>query len=363
METSQFIKYIQKFFTGIVSGIVAKLNDSKNPLPYYHKRFLRKDFSVDGKWESINVANSLVMADVVAMDSSLPLKRRDSISKASGDIPKMGMELKLNEKQLTDLDTLSLRPGTEQQLIAKLFQDTPRAIGGIYERLEAMFLEALSTGVTLVEDTENVGTGVRLDFGIPSGNKTGVPTIWSNVASKPISDLEKVRETARNAGNIIIKFLMDRTAFNNMVKTTQVKELYAFYIGFASASGAAIMSPSLTQLNNAVQDQYGWTIEIIDRAVRYERNGNQTTQTPWADGAVVGICTEQLGLISWANLAEKIHPVASVNYETADDYILVSKFRTHSPSLSEVTRSQARVVPVLTNTDQLYLIDSKTVQA
>jgi Phage major capsid protein E len=360
MQQSSFIKYIQKFFTGIVLAVTTKLNDSKNPVVYYHKRFLKKDFSVDGKWESINAANTLVMADVVAMDSSLPLKKRDSISKANGDIPKMGMELKLNEKQLTDLDTLALRPGTEQQLIAKLFADTPKAIGGIYERNEAIFLEALSSGVCVVEDTETVGTGVRLDFGYLAANKFGVTTVWSNVASTPLNDLERAQTQAKSTGSIITKFLMDRTAFNNMVKTTQVKELWAFYIGF---TGSATQVPSLTKVNQALQDNYGYTIEIIERSVRYERNGTQTIQTPWVDGAVVGITTEQLGSLVWATLAEVNHPVENVNYETADDYILVSKYRLNRPSLTEVTSSQARVVPVLTNTDQIFLIDSKTVQA
>jgi hypothetical protein len=145
-----------------------------------------------------------------------------------------------------------------------------------------------------------------------------------------------------------------------MVKTTQVKEMYAFYVGF---NGTSIQVPSLTQLNTGLQDRFGFVIEIIDRAVRFEKNGVQTVQTPWVDGAVVGICTEQLGSLVWARLAEANHPVANVEYQTADEYILVSKYRTNKPSLSEITASQARVVPVLTNTDQIYLIDSKTVQA
>jgi len=360
METSLFLKYIQKFFTGIVVAIVTKLNDTKAPLVYYHKRFLKPDFSVDGKWESISAANTMVMADVVAMDSSLPLKKRDSISKASGDIPKMGMELKLNEKQLTDLDTLALRPNTETQLISKLFADTPKVIGGVYERNEAIFLEALSTGLCIVDDSENVGTGIRIDFGFLTANKFGVTTVWSNTASTPIDDLERAQTRAKNTGVRIAKFLMDRTAFNNLVKTTQVKEMVAFSLGFV---GSAIPAPDLDQVNKSLQAKYAYVIEIIDRSVRYEKNGVQTTQTPWSDGAVVGITSENLGLLQWATLAEANHPVANVTYETADQYILVSKYRVNKPSLSEVTSSQARVVPVLTNTDQIFLIDSKTVQA
>ena len=360
MQPSLFIQYVTKFFGGLITGIVNKLNDTKNPLVYYHKRFLKKDFSVDGKWEGITATNTLVMADVVAMDSSLPLKKRDSISKAGGDIPKMGMELHLNERQLTDLDTLSLRPGTEPQLVAKLFADTPRVIGGVYERNEAIFLEALSTGVALIDDSENVGTGIRIDYGYLTGNKFGVTTVWSNIAATPIDDLLRAQNAGKNAGNIIIKFLMDRTAFNNMAKTTQVKNFFAFSIGF---TGTASQTPSLSKLNEALKDSTGFEIEVIDRAVRFEKNGVQSVQTPWATGAVVGITSESLGSLVWATLAEVNHPIEGVTYAIADDYILVSKYRNNRPSLSEYTSSQARVVPVLSNVDQVYLVDSTIVQA
>jgi hypothetical protein len=360
MQPSLFIQYVTKFFAGLITGIVSKLNDTKNPLVYYHRRFLKKDFSVDGKWESVNANNTLVMADVVAMDSSLPLKKRDSISKASGDIPKMGMELKLNEKQLTDLDTLALRPGTEPQLVAKLFADTPRVIGGIYERNEAMFLEGLSTGVTVIDDNENVGTGIRIDYGYLTANKFGVSTLWSNIAATPLDDLQRAQTEGKNAGNIIIKFLMDRTTFNNMAKTTQVKNFFAFSIGF---TGTATQTPSSSKLNEALNDSFGFMIEIIDRAVRYEKNGVQTIQTPWATGQVIGITSEVLGSLVWATLAEVNHPIQGVTYAVADDYILVSKYRNNRPSLSEYTSSQARVVPVLTNVDQIYSVDTLTIQA
>jgi len=360
METSQFITYLTRFFSGIVTGIVATLNGTKAPLVYYHKRFLKKNFSLDGKWQSINATNTLVMADVVAMDSSLPLKKRDSISRATGDIPKMGMELALREQQLTNLQLLRLQPGTEPQLIAKLFEDTPRVIGGIYERLEQMFLEALSTGVTVIDDTENVGTGVRIDFGYLPANKFGAEGFaWSNVGAKPIDDLKRMQAQAGTTGSIITRFLMDRTTFTNMAKTTQLKEMYGFFVGF---HGTVTQTPTLTQVNSVLADGFGFVIEIIERSVRYEKNGIQTVVQPWFAGAVVGITSEALGSIVWATLAEAQAPVAGVAYETADEYILVSKYRTNRPSFAEWTNSQARVVPVLTNTDQIFLLDTTTVQ-
>jgi len=65
----------------------------------------------------------------------------------------------------------------------------------------------------------------------------------------------------------------------------------------------------------------------------------------------------------YARLAEENHKQAGVEYQKANEYILVSKFRTTTPSLKEVTRAQERVVPVVTAIDEIYLLNSKEIQA
>lgn len=363
MEPSLFIQYMQTHFPSIVLSVSTKINGSENPLTYLHRTMLRVTSSLNGKWESISSSNSLVAADLVAMDSSIPLKTRRSISKASGDIPKMGMELQLNERQLTELLELrnSNRENAEDDLIDRLFADTEKVIAGIYERNEAMFLEGLSTGVTLVEDAENVGTGVRIDYGYPTANKFGTSVVWSSAATAtPFDDLNRVIEKARTDGNIISVVMMDRTAFNNLAATKQAKELFAFSQGF---TGTQTPTPSLTQVNTFASDRYGFTIQIVERTITYEKNGEETKVKPWADGFVLLTTAPVVGNLVYATLAELVSPVAGVAYQNVDRYILVSKFRTNRPSLAEFTTSQARVVPVITNPDKKYLLDSKTVQA
>ena len=359
MLVSNYIAYIKKWMRGIVQATVEKLNDTKRPPTYLHKRMLRPEFSITGKWESLVTYNSLVAADVVSMDSQLPLKKRGKLETASGDIPKMGMKLKLNETQLTALDTLIATRQPETLVVEKLFADTPRVIGGVFERNEAIFLEGLSTGVALVEDTENVGIGIRLDYGYLTANKFGVTTVWSNVASTPFNDIDRVLAKAKSDGHVITRLLLDKTAFDNMAKTTQAKELFAFRQGFV---GSNIPTPDFDQINALFTSRYRFPIELVERTVRYEINGAESTQTPWQDGMAVFVTSDVVGTLTWATLAESNHPVEGVRYETADQYILVSKYRTNEP-LTEWTSSQARVVPVIGNVDQIYTLDSKTVQA
>lgn len=367
MEESLFLEYIQKWFPGIVTNVVETLNDTKNPRPFYHKRMLTKQYSVTGKWESVSSANTRVAADVVAMDSALPLKKRDSLSKASGDLPKMGMKMWLNEKQLTELDVLGNQLGgsnaeaVQKQMLRIIFGDTPRVIEGIDERLEMMFLEGLSTGITSVVDSENVGTEIRLDFGYLTENKFGVDTLWSNPASTPFTDIQRVIDAAEAAGNTITTVKLDQATFNNIAATDQAKSLFAWSMGMPNAT--TVPTPSIDQVNGYSVSNFGLSFEIIKRTVKVEKNGIRTNVTPWDTGKVILLGDDNVGSLMYSFLAEMNHPVQNVQYATANDYTLVSKYRKNEPSLSEYTSSQARVVPVITNVDSIYQIDSLTVNA
>jgi hypothetical protein len=360
MEESLFIKWVQQFFKGITVEVVETLNNAKGPLAYLHLQMLRSVFSVTGKWESVSSANSLVMADVVAMDSPLPLKRRDSLGRASGDIPKMGMHLQLNEQQLTELDTLVAMNVDDAVIVERIFADTPRAIGGIYERNEKMFLQGLSTGVTLVEDDENTGTGIRVDFGYPDANKFGVTKLFTDVTSTPLADIKRMTDKALLDGNVITRIMTDSATIEKIARTTEAKELYAFQSNFV---GSNIPLPNLDQLNNMTQNRYGYVFVPVDRSVILEKNGNRTAVKPWKAGNLIGLTGTQVGTLMYARLAEQNHPVANVTYATPAPYILLSKFRKNQPSLSEHTTSQARVLPVINNVTEIYLLESTVIEA
>lgn len=363
MEKSLFIQWVQKFFPGIIVRTVETLNDKKRPQVYLHQTMLKPVFSVTGKWENLTASFSLVAANLIAMDSSIPVVMRDSIAQASGDIPKQAIELALNETELTALDTLIATGATNGQIIAKLFADTPRAIAAIYERNELIFLQGLSTGIALVDDPENVGIGVRCDYKYKTENKFGVSVLWSDPATAtPLADIRRVVDKATEDGVEITKVLIDTPTALQIAKTNEVKEQYTFNAD-NSASTSTIRNLSFTKLNELMKEEFGFQFEKVDRVVKVERNAVRTKVKPFASGALVFVANEIVGELVYAKLAEDNHREAGVEYQKANEYILVSKFRTTTPSLKEVTRAQARVVPVVTAIDELYLLDSKTIQA
>lgn len=368
MDQSLYFEQVKTYFPGVASKVVSLLNGTTNAAinrTYLHLSMLTKQYEPDLKWQSItSVNNSAVAADLIAMDSSIPLKSRDSLGGATGDVPKIAMELALREKQLTDLDIIArIRGSQSAELLKALFNDTARCITGFYERLEYMFLQGLSTGITTMVDPNNVGLGVRVDYGYITANKFGtVGAVWlaNPTTATPLTDFARVQSKANADGNTVITWLMDRNTFNAMIATNEVKQEVAAAVGFF---GATIPMPTLDQVNNAASSKYGFNFKIIERSVVTEKDGVRTVVKPWASRQIVGLTSDNVGTLSWGTLAEMNHPVEKVNYTTVQDYILLSKYRENRPSLAEFTSSQGLALPVIANVNAIYTLDTTAVQA
>lgn len=348
---------------GVVQRVVTNVNGTKDvPSNYYHIRMLRKVFAPDGNWKSVTANNTQIMAHVVALNSGLPLAKQDAISIDSGKIPKMGLEMALDENQLTDIQNMATQ-GIEGAVIsAQLLSNPKKLVIAVPERNEEIFLKGLSNGFALINDDENTGTGIRLDYGYLTENKFGVAALWSDPMSKPFDDIQRVLDKAEADKNVIVKVMMDRASFNNMSKTTQAKELFAFSQNFV---GANTPPASVSQMNVFTSDRYGFEIEIITRSFRYEKNGTQVVVNPWAVGAVVFLTTEEVGTLTWAMLAEMnvANQDKSVDYRVVDQFMLLSSWNQNKPYLAHFDSIQARCVPIINNGNQIYLLNSTTIQA
>lgn len=358
-EQSQFVKYVQKYFTGFVARVVKTLNGEDRAASYLHKSMLTPKQSIDGKWTSITSDNQNVVADVVAMDSDLPLKSRPSLSTASGDIPKMGMALKMNENQLDQIDTMIAKNADVSDIVSELFDDAKRVLVGIEEQKEYLFLRGLSSGVALT-DSENVGTGVRVDFGYSADNKAGVPVLWSTPATAtPISDIQELISKADAKGKTISYIMLDKVTFNLARKTAEAASLYATSVG---NFGSTKPNPTYSQFQELLETELGVSLIIVDRSVKFEKDGVKKTVKAWDEGKVILLTDNNVGNLVWKRVVEDSHRSSAIEYRTGEFGTLLSKYVTHKP-FGEWTDVQARQLPVITAVDQIFQLDTKTAQA
>ncbi|WP_159467945.1 major capsid protein [Dyadobacter sp. 3J3] len=360
MEQSLFPDYVKKWFKPVVLRYVQELNGTKNPLPYLHTQLTEQVFSVTGMWDTVSEQNQFVRADYIALDSPVPTKTSGGTSAMGGKIPKVGIERWLNEQQLTDIQTTIAIGGTEGQIVKNLFNHTKAVIAGQYETNEGTFLRGFSEGVAEIA-SENVGAGIRVDYGYYAENKFGANILWSSPSTAdPLADIDRVKDKANGDGNSPQVAYLDKFALKNLMNSAAFKDRYAISIGNLGTVKPTPGQDAAVALFKAIT---GLDVVLVDRSIRYQIDGKTSSYKPWAEGRVVLAPAGVLGSLVYARLAEENSPVAGVSYEKADNYIQVSKFRTNRPSLAEYTNSQSRSLPVISNVDQIYTIDTKTVQA
>lgn len=357
MTNTLFPAYVKKYFAGVVADLVETINGKTEEPTYLFKGWFSKKFEPTLKYESLLSSGSISAADVVATDSKLPIKMRDVLTAAGGEIPKMGMKMQLREGEMLNIDIM-LATNTNGNLSARiaqaLFGDVKKVMHGVWARLELLALQSLSQGFTSLTSANNTGTLDVITYAIPTANQFGAGTIWSNVASKPLDDIEGIVEAGIANGHRLRHILMDRTTFNQLRKTTQVKERYAAFLNLA---GSNLITPTIDKVNTLLMEDYGMKIEIIEAYVNTEKNGVKTNTAAWAAGKVAFLQDMNIGSLYYGACAEERRPVAGVTYEKADDYMLISKYGNNEP-LAEYTSVQAYVLPVLDNVSAIYQLNA-----
>jgi hypothetical protein len=356
MNPTLFVEFVKKWFKVLSTAITEKINDSKNPTTYLFKTMLTPKLSGDNKWDSTSVSRSIVAADIVSMDSPLPIKKRDKIGSAGGKIPKLGMKMSKNESLISEIRILQMRGAAETEIVRAIFDDLGRCVNGIYERLEFAFLQGLSTGMTLIDDEDNTGAGIRLGFGYKDSNRYGAAVKWGEKGYTPISDIERVISAASEENDTITTIALDKASYNLIRKSDEAKALYAGSIG--NFTGNSLTAPVSSQFDALMEDEYKVKFLVIDRTIRVEKNGKQKPLRPFAENTLVFLTSDKVGTLVYGILAEEDNPVSGVEYQKVDSYILTSKYSKNEP-LQEFTSAQAIALPVIENTDSIYILNTQ----
>lgn len=361
MVQSQFVEYIRKIFPrlqNVVDTVNGKRNGD-NKRTYLHKSMLRKVYSADQKWSNAAVNTTYVAADMVSMNSPLPIKSRDAIAHANGSLPKIGMKKIIFESDINAVNIMKAQGAEWTNIANKLTSDPIACSVGIDEQNEANFLTGLSNGIVAVEDENNTGTALRINFGYLPENCFGVET--QNELT--LDDIKRVLAYADNNGDTIITICIALSTYNKLRQTQGAKELVANYRGQTFDSNTKLPVPTASLFDEAfADDNNGVAFLKIDRSIISEKNGKRKPYKPWNQNKLIFLTTEEVGALVWGTLAEKTNPVEGVVYSTVDEYKLISRYRTTEP-FTETTSGQALVLSVIENVDQIYSLDISESQA
>lgn len=126
-----------------------------------------------------------VTAQVHAFDTKTQLASREAIEKGVASLALIKRQIKVAEKEIIKVQN----PRTDAELafvLSQLYNDSEKMVEGVKVRVEAMRMEAISSGKIKIEEND---IKVTIDYGVPTANKKSFN--WSDAAtSKPLDDLE-----------------------------------------------------------------------------------------------------------------------------------------------------------------------------
>lgn len=356
MKQSLFSQIVEKFFAPVVRKLTEVINGKKEQEALLYKTMLDEEYSPDLKWESTELQGSIVAAEVVSLDSSLPLKKRDAIAQAAGKLPKLGIKFRKDESDITQLNIMIATGATEEVVARRVLNDVPRAINGIEHRIEIMFQQALSTGLVLA-DAESTDTGIRANFGYLEENTFHCTAgAWGTGTEEPIDDIQQLFDKAAENGEGIALVMLSKAYFDILRSSVAGKLLVTNNNGQTVTSIDTLGRPTPAQMLEALEAEFSTPFRVVNSTFKIEhKDGTREVVRPWEQANVVALTSEKVGRLVYGRLAEETNPVADVTYEKSGSFILVSKYSDNDP-LEEFTSAQALVLPVIDGGSSVYVL-------
>ncbi len=357
--------------------VTEKVNgqNANKPLTYLHKERLRNVYSPDQKWEGTSANTRFVAADYVSMASPAPLKSRGSVQSSTGILPKMSISRKMEEPEINtvnimvnQLNAIEAQQGAEssayaqkkRQILKKLIDDPTFCAIGIDERNEMTYLQGISNGIVLVEDENNIGLGLRVNYGYKAANILRTMKLDECDGD----DIQRVVDKVNADGNSIAVAMVAKSRLDKIRRTRWARELAADFKEQTYTDNSTLPVPSQKTFLDAFESEFGFSFIVIDRSIRIEKNGHDKPVKPFNQDRIVFLPNADYdGSLVHGTLAEMTNPVENVNYSTVDEFKLISRLRQSEPSLVELTKGQALVLPVIEDVDGIYVLDfSKAVE-
>lgn len=321
-------------------------------------------------WKTLNTKVGLhIAADLIARGARLSQKARNVVKRIEGDIPKIGIERKMNEEEMTEYQQLLALASTDADQIALVeawANDLDFCWNGLASRIEWMSLYQISHGGKLRVSSENNAHVVSqhdADYQIPAAQKMGIQVAWSNPATaKPFSvDLKDLIKKSRKTSNGAVRLKhvwLNTKTFNDLVETEECQKLCASYV--ANALGLQTI-PGINEVNALAAKLpylYGLTFHVIDQDVTVEfEDGTQTSGNPFADNVLCLTENATFGNTWW------VTPVGmtlkgSAAIKVMREFGMLKKFANEDPE-EEVTQGIANAFPAWAGSERAYFLDTK----
>jgi hypothetical protein len=128
-------------------------------------------------------------ASITGFNSDAPLRDKDGLSRAFGEVAKVQHGFRIEEEELLRF-TQPRREEEKQEAIDYVYDQTDNLVQGVYDIEEWMRAQVLYKGVLVYSEN---GVVINVDYGVPSANKLTTANLWSSVATAdPLNDIQRI---------------------------------------------------------------------------------------------------------------------------------------------------------------------------
>ncbi|QFG05594.1 major capsid protein [Bacillus phage 031MP004] len=175
-------------------GYIENVPPARN---YILSKFLpaKKVYDLEFAYNVINKTYSRT-ASITGFDSDVPLRDKDGLSQAFGEVAKVMHGFRVSEKELLRFINPRANTDEEKEAVEYVYDQTDNLIQGVYDIEEWMRAQVLYKGQLVYDEN---GVVLNIDFKIPTANKMTAATAWNATGATPLRDIQALVKQYRQA--------------------------------------------------------------------------------------------------------------------------------------------------------------------
>lgn len=288
-------------------------------------------------------SNLPVAASVHSFDTETEIASREGTKASIEELALIKRKIKIGEKELIALNS-PRSSQEEQQIVNQLFGDVDNLVASVRTRIEAMRMEALSTGKLVINEN---GVAVTVDYGTPSAHKA--PKTWRSGTPDILGDMYTMTDKiVADTGFTPIRALTSRTNLNAILADAKIR---AAMFGVNSAKLA-----TLAELNQMLASQQLPIIATYDSQYRTQNaKGAYVAQRYLGDTMFVLMPEGKMGDTFYGLTAEEVELRNKADIDITNvGNILVEQYATTDP-VAKWIKAVATALPSFPYADQVFM--------
>jgi hypothetical protein len=186
---------------------------------------------IEYELRNVDTRAAMQVAKYRSWDTAPPLGKRPGFSIIGGEIPPLGLSVRLGEKDVSRLN--KLRAGVLEEggdaVLRSIYDDAVNMVKAVYNRLSWAQIDLLLDGIVTIESSVIGPTNaISADFSLPGTHAVTAATLWSDTAaSTPVTNLAAWQKVFRadNAGANPLFWMVSSQIVAELGLNAQVRNL------------------------------------------------------------------------------------------------------------------------------------------